>query len=132
MSETKKNMSNNLLRVHLFILNTTYSQIPSDQMSFFVCRKNKIDKPSASTSLKVTIKRYRKYMFSDQVLSTPLSSIAIEKADEFYRLLMSDTFYTNQNTWKIEHFMKKLKNKDPFFDFHIYKNDKIDIASEII
>jgi len=66
------------------------------------------------------------------VLERPMSSIAVEQAEELYRTLLQDTFQKDGNTWKVTEYLSSLKASDPSFDFRMAQNGENGGATAVI
>lgn len=47
---------------------------------------------------------------------------AVEQTEELYRILLQDTLENGDNIWKIEQYLKNIRDSDLSFDFRMARN----------
>ncbi len=61
-------------------------------------------------------KSYPYCMFDDISTLHPQSSVAVKQAEQVYGTLLWDTLQNDDNTWRIEQYLKNLRDSKPSFD----------------
>ena len=58
-------------------------------------------------------------MFGGKVISKPESSVAVKLADKLYIYLLKDTVESDNNSWNVDKYLKKLRRSDDCFGYRI-------------
>lgn len=132
LERTHWKMDNQTLRAYLGMINPTQSYITADELRNFRMWAKKESVKRASSGKKVSLTQHdMTVMFSD-VITKPDSSIAVEQAEEVYRLLLQNTMENGNNTWRVEQYLTSLRDKDPTFDFRIARDKKTGAATMVV
>lgn len=125
-------MNNQTLRGHLKLVDPTRSYITAEQLRNFRlwAKKEHLERQQSDKPLVLTDADLNK-MF-DSVIAKPDSSIAVEQANKLYQDLLRDTMNEDNNSWKVEQYLSKLKQEDECFDYFIGRDNTTGAASIVL
>ena len=136
MAVSDKNLDNNHLRVELNLSNPLQSHLTSMQLwNFRLWARKEIDRRMQPGYKKTLVKKSDlDSMFCNQQQGSlkPAANEAVIHANDLYRSMLKDTFASDSNDWKIEHFLQKLKENDDCFDYRIARDDATQVPTAVV
>jgi hypothetical protein len=134
MAVSDKNLDNNTLRVLLNLANPSQSHLTSMQLwNFRLWARKEIDRRHQPGYKKSLLKKTDiDSMFSNQGSLKPAANEAVVHAEELYRSMLKDTFASDSNGWKIEHYLEILKENDDCFDYRVARDGETQVPTAVV
>lgn len=128
------NLDNNTLRVLLNLANTSQPHLTSMQLwNFRLWARKEIDCRDQPGYKKSLLKKTDiDSMFCNQGSLKPAANEAVVHAEDLYCYMLNDTFVSDCNDWKIEHYLQILKENNNCFDYCVARDGETQVPTAVV